>query len=87
MGDEGLEPHKHSSGNPKKRNRGGAKSGAPDDSDAILAAQADPRLLWLIDAWPTLPEDTRDTIARLAGVSADDPDGMTAAPHGKGVSR
>ena len=39
-------------------------------------ADDDPRLLELIDAWPTLLEDTRDAIAKLVGLPPDDADGV-----------
>jgi hypothetical protein len=35
-------------------------------------ASCDPRLTWLIEAWPTLTEDTRNALVELSGV-LDDP--------------
>ena len=46
---------------------GGAESGAVGAENVVLSVSDDPRLLALIDAWLTLPEDARDAIARLAG--------------------
>lgn len=45
---------------------GGAESGAIGAENVVLIVPDDPRLLTLIDTWPTLPEDARDAIARLA---------------------
>ena len=72
MGDEGLEPDGDSMGKAGVRNESGAKSGARGDANAILADQDDPRLLRLIEAWPTLSDDVRDSLVRLAGLRPDD---------------
>jgi hypothetical protein len=40
---------------------GGAESGAVDAE----TGDDDPRLAWLIDAWPTLMQSTRDEICQL----------------------
>ena len=88
LGDEGLEPTHDFTEKVGGLNKSGAHSGARGDANAILADD-DPRLLRLIDAWPTLSEDTRDAIARLATGpdDTDDLDDVTAAPDVKPVSR
>jgi len=83
LAEAGIETSADSGGNLAVSQQGGAESGAV----GVIAVPDDPRLLALIDAWPMLPEDARDAIARLAGIAPDDPDGVTAAPHGKEVSR
>ena len=45
-------------------------------NDTQSSAGDDPRLLALIDAWPTLSDDARDAIVRLAGLGPDDPDAL-----------
>ena len=68
----------------------GAESGAVGAENDALDASDDLRLRWLIDAWPTLGEVTRDAIVKLAGLRSDDVEDFNdsnALPHGKGVSR
>lgn len=72
MGDTGFDSPPDSSGKVGDRNKSGAHSGARGDVNAILADQDDPRLAWLIDAWPTMSDDARDAVARLAGLRPDD---------------
>ena len=89
MGDTGFDSPSHSAGNVGVGGKSGAHSGARGDANAILADQDDPRLLGLIDAWPTLSEDARDAVARLVGLRPDDlndVDDLTPAmAHGEGV--
>ena len=56
---------------------------------AILAefGVVDPRLLGLIDAWPTLSEDARDASTRLAGLRPDGLADVTTTPEGDTMSR
>ena len=83
---QGLNSSADSAGNAAIPNRGGAESGAVGDENGILTVPDDPRLLWLIDAWPGLSEETRDAIARLAGDDVDDLAGVTATPDREAVS-
>ena len=66
--------------------RRAAKSGAVGAQNEVPSVPDDPRLLWLIDAWPGLSEETRDAIARLAGDDVDDLAGVTATPDREAVS-
>lgn len=61
-----------------------AQSGAVGAANEVLSVPDDPRLLALIDTWPTLPDDARDAIVRLAGLCHDD---VVSMPAGKVVSR
>ena len=54
-----------------------AADGAANRSQSPVPA--DPRLLGLIDAWPTLPDAARNAIATLAGISPDDAENQDAA--------
>ena len=68
--------------------RRAAKSGAVGAENGALDASDDPRLLGLIDAWPTLSEGTRDAIVKMArAYDVEDFNDSNALPHGKGVSR
>ena len=65
-----------------------AADGAANRFRSLVAD--DLRLLRLIDAWPALPEDTRDAIVRLAGCGPDgagDLDDVAVTPARKAVSR
>ena len=44
------------------------------NSGAVEAetGEDDPRLAWLVDAWPMLSDDARDAIASLSGFVVDD---------------
>lgn len=66
-----------------------AQSGAVGAEIEVLSVPDDPRLLALIDAWPTLSDDARDAAARLAGISLDDADNQnhSMAPAGEAVPR
>ena len=83
---QGLNSSADSAGNAAIPNRGGAESGAVGDENGVLTVPDDPRLLWLIDAWPGLSEETRDAIARLVGDDVEDLDDVTATPDGVVVS-
>lgn len=74
MGDTGFDSPSDSAGNVGVGGEGGAHSGARGDADAILADQDDPRLMALIAAWPTLADDAKAEILRLAGRRSDDVD-------------
>lgn len=56
-----------------------AQSGAVGAENDVVSVPDDPRLLGVIDAWPTLSEDARDAVARLAGLRPDDVDDLTPA--------
>ena len=46
----------------------GAESGAVGAENKVLDASDGPRLRWLIDAWPMLSNDIRNSIAKLASL-------------------
>ncbi len=64
-----------------------AQSAADSAANRIQSpAPDDPRLLWLIDAWPGLLEVTQVEILKLAGFYPDDDDPMAKLTR-KAVSR
>lgn len=65
MPPQGDEQPSNSSGNPADSGGRAAFSGASDDAPAILADDADPRLVRVIEAWPALGEEVRRQILRL----------------------
>ena len=86
IAEAGIETLSNSGGDLAHSQQGGAESGAV----GTIAVSDDPRLLRLIDAWPMLAEDTRNTIARLAADDLDetgDSDDLAATSAGKAVSR
>ena len=58
-------------------------------NDARSTAGDDHRLSWLIDAWQTLSDDTRDAMVRLAAGpgEADDRGDVAVTPAVQAVSR
>src|SRR5690349_1224420 len=80
---EGQNSSADSSGKAAISETGGAESGAVGDENGFLSIPDDPRLLAVINAWPTLSEDTSEEITRLVGLASDDVRVTTAAPHGK----
>lgn len=63
LGAAGTEHPSKTLAKPQISETGGAKSGAPGDASASNRQPADPDLQAIIDAWPTLPDDVRRTIA------------------------
>lgn len=61
VGPEGLEAFRKSPGKTPLSEKGGAPRGA----HAVSEALNDPRLLALVEAWPTLSESVRELIAGL----------------------